>query len=1706
MKYKEKLYSIALASTALVLFLFLVSSTVSVGAAQSASPAITETQITTSGSAFSPDVYGDWIVWTDSRNGQYNYDIYMYDRSTSLETQITTNGVAVNPSIYGDRIVWSDYRNGEALGNIYMYDRSTSLETQITTNGVAVNPAIYGDRIVWLGDSNGYDIYIYDLSTSQETQITTSGSAYSPAIYGDRIVWTNSLNGEVFGNIYMYDLSTHKEAQITISGQAAYPAIYEDKIVWQDSRNNDGDGSSDIYMYDLSTSQETRITTSGKAGIPAIYDNRIVWQDWRNGEAYGNIYMYNLSTSQETQITTGGTAEYPAIYDDIIVWMNTEEQTNIEYKHDIYMGTIEQHLSAGTYAYITNSGDNTVSVIDTATNTVTATVNVGSNPLGVAINPAGTNVYVANDYDNTVSVIDTATNTVTDTVNVGAAPYGIAVSPDGSKVYVANYYGDSVSIIDTETNTVTAVVDLEGGGWSAPQGIAVSPDGSKVYVANIGSNTVSIIETASNAITATVTGSSPWGIAINPTGTKVYVTNYADGTVSTIDTAINIVTAMVAFEGDEWIGPSGIAVDPEGTKLYVTNRDSKTVSVIDTATNALTATVEVEGVPEGVAVNPDGTNVYVANKGNNTVSVINTATNTVTATVPVGNGPIAFGQFIGEIPVVPVEESGESTITVGQNASTPEITQKFNDSYYRNGGLSVLGNPSTEVHYAFGFEVQDFPEMPATAGGVIMYNSSNSTAYFIYGAIWDKYYAYPDANKTRLGHIASDEKVAAVSPTGTVGKYSEFENGRIHWISDKDGENVGHLQRGESFVTYGELDELYTEMKGTYSDLGFPIADQITNADGHDYCEFEGGNISWDASSGTYKVNYPTSNTPPTTNPVSVTNTESSTPTISWAYSDADNDPQQQYELEVWSGMWQTGTQMWSQSQSSMYSSVTYGGYALEEDKTYYVRVRAFDGTAWSEWSETSWNWIIDYSLSVEITSPSYEDQLIEDESTRFSCQVSGGVPPYTYEWRDRSGDIFSDLQNFDFNFYDFYDDNIKKFQPSGINDIRLTVTDATGAKGFDNVRVYVVPPPAQVEVAVYQDGKLVNNPIMNKPYEFRIKIKNVDNKPHYYSLKLKTPPEDNAPNDYIWDINPITTEIQNNVETQLIQPGETNVFTYSFKSNWVWITPEDKISRETMNAIAEVIIPTLGDVWNIEDIFEILTGNMVAQPKITFKFKPDELSSSHSIIYEGSSANAEVYVGNDKTIAFYEYLTDRSIELVGSLAAANTGNIYVFFSSPAAWIYSKYHYQKAIDPDPDYKVVVNPEPYNVPEIDSLPDGLHKDLAQMSFEMLSYNRAEVLSYVRYIAAEEDNAHEYELLQLEAVKKYNDMYLEKIDTINNIYRLIIQDQSPLTDVDVANIKNEIDTNGLPIEWISILTREGLENEIPNIQQAILDADNEIYKNPSLYLDNNVRDAELRANLSEEYSKEILEIKVNDLGKIPTEASPIEIGKLEKLKTDIQIGLDEGYATKQLKDDIKSLLDLANDLIIETNNNDYLHYYFFAMDAQVKYFTLEIPDDVDLPLSITNLQSTNGTNWINWTWTNPSDSDFNHIEIHLNGIFQTNTSAEFFNATGLEPETNYTIGTRMVDIYGNVNETWINATATTKKAPMLAFPGYTNPPTDLDQDGLYEDINGNEILDFDDVVAYYDNMEWIEENAPFESFDYNKNGLIDFDDVVKLYDML
>src|SRR5262249_30349888 len=117
----------------------------------------------------------------------------------------------------------------------------------------------------------------------------------------------------------------------------------------------------------------------------------------------------------------------------------------------VMLGSIQ--AEAKPFAYVTNLGSGTVSVIDTATNTVVATVPVGFAPRGVAITPDGTHAYVVNTNSDTVSVIATATNTVVATVPVGSFPFWVAITPDGTHAYVTNLFSNTVSVIATATNT-----------------------------------------------------------------------------------------------------------------------------------------------------------------------------------------------------------------------------------------------------------------------------------------------------------------------------------------------------------------------------------------------------------------------------------------------------------------------------------------------------------------------------------------------------------------------------------------------------------------------------------------------------------------------------------------------------------------------------------------------------------------------------------------------------------------------------------------------------------------------------------------------------------------------------------------------------------------------------------------------------------------------------------------------------------------------------------------------------------------------------------------------------------------------------------------------------------------------------------------------------------------------------------------------------
>jgi PKD repeat protein len=70
-------------------------------------------------------------------------------------------------------------------------------------------------------------------------------------------------------------------------------------------------------------------------------------------------------------------------------------------------------------------------------------------------------------------------------------------------------------------------------------------------------------------------------------------------------------------------------------------------------------------------------------------------------------------------------------------------------------------------------------------------------------------------------------------------------------------------------------------------------------------------------------------------------------------------------------------------------------------------------------------------------------------------------------------------------------------------------------------------------------------------------------------------------------------------------------------------------------------------------------------------------------------------------------------------------------------------------------------------------------------------------------------------------------------------------------------------------------------------------------------------------------------------------------------------------------------------------------------------------------------------------------------------------------------------------------------------VVALPDIANPPTDPDNDGIYEDLNGNGRKDYNDLQLFFSNLVWIANNEPVAPFDFNGNGRIDFNDLQVLY---
>lgn len=175
--------------------------------------------------------------------------------------------------------------------------------------------------------------------------------------------------------------------------------------------------------------------------------------------------------------------------------------------------------------YVTSERDGVVALVDPVAGKVVKRISVGAGPTSLAADVDRHRLYVSNSGADTVSVIDTQTDRVSSTLLVrppelrglpGATPLGLCVSPDGSRLFVSLADLNAVAIVDASSTQILGYVSA---GWY-PTAACLSVDGTRLLV----SNAKGVAERNPNAKPSGPDGK--WG---------QYVEDLLEGTVSTID-------------------------------------------------------------------------------------------------------------------------------------------------------------------------------------------------------------------------------------------------------------------------------------------------------------------------------------------------------------------------------------------------------------------------------------------------------------------------------------------------------------------------------------------------------------------------------------------------------------------------------------------------------------------------------------------------------------------------------------------------------------------------------------------------------------------------------------------------------------------------------------------------------------------------------------------------------------------------------------------------------------------------------------------------------------------------------------------------------------------------------------------------------------------------------------------------------------------
>ena len=311
--------------------------------------------------------------------------------------------------------------------------------------------------------------------------------------------------------------------------------------------------------------------------------------------------------------------------------------------------------------YAAEQFSNTVSVSDPVDNKLLGVIKLGDpqpgnlSPLytgqvlvhGMGFSPDHKTLAIVSIGSNSVTFIDTATNTVKHTTYVGRSPHEAFFTPDGKEVWVTVRGEDYISVIDARTFEEKTRIKVAAG----PGMQIFSPDNKYGYICSSFNPDVAVVTVADHQIVSHVKQESPFcpNIAASPDGKQVWFTLKDVGKTQVFNAEAPF-GLIKTLDTGPITNHVNLVVNRNGSFAYVTVGGLNEVKVFRTDTFEQVATIPVGNLPHGIWPSGDGTRVYVGLENADQFAVIDTLTNKVIADIPIGQAPQAVAYVPNAVP------------------------------------------------------------------------------------------------------------------------------------------------------------------------------------------------------------------------------------------------------------------------------------------------------------------------------------------------------------------------------------------------------------------------------------------------------------------------------------------------------------------------------------------------------------------------------------------------------------------------------------------------------------------------------------------------------------------------------------------------------------------------------------------------------------------------------------------------------------------------------------------------------------------------------------------------------------------------------------------------------------------------------------------------------------------------------------------------